>query len=264
MVLRRLITAGRMAPRARQGGFAVRIALVSDVHGNAFALDAVLDSLSVEAPDRVVCLGDVALDGPDPRGVIARLRGLGWSVVMGNTDAWLLDPQSGDGASDEGPESVEIERWGAAQLDGADRAYLASFEPTVSVDLGGGRSLLCYHGAPASNTTRILPTTSGQELDARFGGWPAALYAGGHTHEAMVRRHRQAIVINPGSAGLPIETGADGVIRHPPWTEYGLVTVDGDEVRVELRRRPIDLPSLAAVARASGMPNAEWWINGWG
>lgn len=242
----------------------MRIALVSDIHGNSIALDAVLADLTAEALDRVICLGDVALDGPDPRGVIARLRGLGWPVVMGNTDQWLLHPKPGAGADDEGSESAEIERWGAAQLAEGDRAYLASFAPTVSVDLGGGRSLLCYHGAPASNTTRILPTTPEQELDARFAAWPAALYAGGHTHEAMVRRHRRALVVNPGRAGLPNEIGPDGGVRHPAWAEYGLVTVDGDEVRVELRRRPIDLPSLAAAARASGMPHVEWWIDGWG
>lgn len=65
----------------------MRIALVSNIHGNSTAVDAVLADLAPEAPDRVVCLGDVALDGPDPRGVVARLRGLGWAMVMGNCDA---------------------------------------------------------------------------------------------------------------------------------------------------------------------------------
>jgi predicted phosphodiesterase len=242
----------------------VRIALVSDIHGNTVALDAVLADLAADAPDRVVCLGDVALGGPDPRGVIARLRGLGCSVVMGNTDAWLLAPRPPDGSHDEGPESGEIERWCADQLDDVERAYLATFAPTVSIAIGGGRSLLCYHGAPTSFRTWILPTTPERELDAHFAGWPAAVYAGGHTHEVMVRRHRQALVVNPGSVGLPVQTEQNGTVRHPAWAEYGLATVVGDGVRVELRRRPIDLPSLAASVRASGMPHAAWWIARWG
>jgi predicted phosphodiesterase len=242
----------------------VRIALVSDIHGNSLALDAVLTDLAAEEPDRVVCLGDVALGGPDPRGVIARLRGLGCSAVMGNTDAWLLDPQPRDGSLEEDPQSGEIERWCANQLDDADRAYLASFAPTVSIAIGGSRSLLCYHGSPMSFRTWILPTTPEHELDTHFAAWPAAVYAGGHTHEVMVRRHRQAMVVNPGSVGLPVQTGQHGTVRHPAWAEYGLVTINGDDVRVELRRPPIDLPSLDSAVRTSGMPHAAWWIDPWG
>jgi predicted phosphodiesterase len=242
----------------------VRIALVSDIHGNSVALDAVLTDLAAEEPDRVVCLGDVALEGPDPRGVIARLRELGCSVVMGNTDAWLLDPKPRAESHDEGPQSDEVERWCANQLDDADRAYLASFAPTVSIAIGGSRSLLCYHGSPTSFRTWILPTTPEHELDTHFAGWSAAVYVGGHTHEVMVRRHLQAIVVNPGSVGLPVQAQQNGKVRHPAWAEYGLVTVNGDDMRVELRRRPIDLPSLAASVRASGMPHAAWWIDRWG
>ena len=68
----------------------MRIALVADVPGNAVALDVVLARLDTEQPDHIVCLGDVATPGPDPIGVIGRLRALNCSVVMGNWDEWLL------------------------------------------------------------------------------------------------------------------------------------------------------------------------------
>jgi len=67
-----------------------RIGLISDVHGNLLALDAVLAELEQDDLDGLICLGDVAV-GPQPREALARVRGLGCPVVMGNWDAWFLE-----------------------------------------------------------------------------------------------------------------------------------------------------------------------------
>src|SRR5437879_3805282 len=74
----------------------VRVALVSDVHGNAVGLDAVAGEIAREQFDEVVCLGDVAQGGPQPVEVVDRLRDLGWRCVFGNSDQFLLtlDPGS--------------------------------------------------------------------------------------------------------------------------------------------------------------------------
>lgn len=68
----------------------MRIALISDIHGNRLALDAVLRHIEREAVDRIVCLGDIAALGPDPAGAIALVRRYASHCVMGNTDDWLL------------------------------------------------------------------------------------------------------------------------------------------------------------------------------
>ena len=73
----------------------MRTALVSDIHGNGVALRAVLDDLDRQEIDRVVCLGDVAQGGPEPVEVLDAVRDRDWRVVMGNADAFLLDPESG-------------------------------------------------------------------------------------------------------------------------------------------------------------------------
>lgn len=72
----------------------MKVALISDIHGNAVALEAALAAIEEEGVDRVVCLGDVAATGAQPRQVIRRLRELGCPVVMGNTDAQFLSPPS--------------------------------------------------------------------------------------------------------------------------------------------------------------------------
>ena len=77
----------------------MRIGLIADIHGNLFALDAVLAALARIGMDELICLGDVAALGPQPREVIERLRALRCPVVMGNTDAWHLDPALAEGSS---------------------------------------------------------------------------------------------------------------------------------------------------------------------
>jgi predicted phosphodiesterase len=112
----------------------MRIGLIGDIHGNLFALETVLAELEREPLDQLICLGDVVALGPQPGGVLARLRALGCPVVMGNTDAWLLDRPSA---------SVdEIDRafisWTSAQLTASDRAYVAAFPNIHEQPLGAG------------------------------------------------------------------------------------------------------------------------------
>src|SRR5438270_12277922 len=71
----------------------MRIAVISDMHGNCVALDAVLADLASRQVDRVVCLGDAVQGGPQPAEAIARLRELACPAVMGNADDWLLTAQ---------------------------------------------------------------------------------------------------------------------------------------------------------------------------
>ena len=66
----------------------MRVALISDIHGNSIALDTVLADLDSRAVDRVVCLGDVVAMGPRPRESLARLQSLDCALVMGNTDRY--------------------------------------------------------------------------------------------------------------------------------------------------------------------------------
>jgi predicted phosphodiesterase len=244
----------------------MRIALIADIHGNLPALEAVLAEIAAEPIDRIVCLGDVASLGPQPREVLARLRALGCPVVMGNTDAEVLDPAAPHDAPDEDARRIrEINAWTAGLLSEEDKAYLRSFQPTVAVDLGDGATLLCYHGSPRSFNDRLMPDTPHDTLDAWFADHPAAaLYAGGHTHNQMLVRHGKALVLNPGSVGLPFDTVPPGAgTRNPAWAEYAVVESDGGQVRVEFRRTPFDVAALLRAARESGMPHADWWSADW-
>src|SRR5258707_13871162 len=113
----------------------MRIGLIADIHGNLFALETVLAELEREGVKDLVCLGDVAMLGPQPAAVLARLRALGCPVVMGNTDAWLLASPPNAGAD---PVDRILIPWSLAQLTDIDRAYVAAFPMVVERSLGAG------------------------------------------------------------------------------------------------------------------------------
>jgi predicted phosphodiesterase len=241
-----------------------RIGIFSDMHGNAIAFDAVLAALRAEGIEQFVCLGDVAATGPQPREVVQRLRDLHCPVVMGNTDDHVLTPPAPDSDDENVIRIREIDQWSAAQLSPDERAFVASFAPTVTLPLADGGSLLGYHGSPHSYNDILLPTTPTDELDELLGEVTATVLAGGHTHQQMLRRHHQALVVNPGSVGLPMDRiPADSSARNPPWGEFAVLTCGEGDLRIELRRVRFDVAALLSAARASGMPYAKWYASDW-
>jgi predicted phosphodiesterase len=134
----------------------------------------------------------------------------------------------------------------------------------VTLPLANGASLLCYHGSPHSYNDILLPTTPTDELDRLLGEATATVLAGGHTHQQMLRRHHQALVINPGSVGLPMDHVPPGPgTRNPAWAEFAVLTCGEGDLRIELRRVRFDVAALLAAARQSGMPHAEWYASDW-
>ena len=245
-----------------------KIAILADIHGNLPALEAVLAQVDAEGIERIVCLGDVATLGPQPREVIARLRALGCPVVMGNTDAILLALQrdestmGGDGSN--GWSNEAFDQWCVNQLTDDDLAYLRTFQPTISLSLGDDTTLLCYHGSPRSYDERITAETPDAALHEMLGATPAQIYIGGHTHQQLLRRHRDALVLNPGTVGFVKDAIAPAtLIRNPSWTEYAVITYDGVQLDVSLRRVPFDLDALFAAFDASGIPRAHWRKGDW-
>ena len=242
----------------------MRLALISDIHANYVALEAVLTSLATQQITHIICLGDVASTGPQPREVITRLQEIGCSVVMGNMDAWLLQPHIKQETILLKQNWQDIDLWCAQQLSSADRAYLQSFPPVITCPLENGKVLFCYHGSPRSYNERILPTTSEEELDQAFAGVQADILVGGHTHIQLFRRYKAMLILNPGSVGLAMDrvTPIDA-IRQPAWAEYALLDFDGTSFHVELHRIAFDLQAFFQSMERSGMPHATWWAIHW-
>ena len=233
----------------------MRVALVSDIHGNLPALDAVLDELERERVDELVCLGDVAV-GPQGAACVERLAAISCPVVRGNWDDWFLNGIPALGG-EVGAKLAETGTWWAAQLSDEHRDRLRSYVSPRRVG-----PLLCFHGSPRSNEDVILAETPDAELELMLGGAEDPVLAGGHTHLPLVRRHRDSLLVNPGSVGLPFRQGP-GPVRIARWAEYAIVDADGDRVAAELRRTGYDVDAYLELARTSGMPQADWWVGCW-
>jgi len=238
-----------------------RIGLISDVHGNLFALEKVLAELEREEVDGLVCLGDVAA-GPQPREALARVCELGCPVVMGNWDAWFFErPQPPD--DEIGRILHEISAFWADQLTDDDRETLRGFVPHLELPLEGGERALCFHGSPRSYNDFIFATTPDAELGAMLGAQRLPLMIGGHTHLQLVRRYEHTLFVNPGSVGLPFSDWWPDRVLIAPRAEYGVLVHEEGHLRVDLRRTSYDVDSLLRVALESGMPHARWWVDCW-
>ena len=240
----------------------MRIGLISDLHGNLPALEAVLGQLEHESIDRYICLGDVAV-GPWAGETVRRLRELDPEVLVGNWDAWMVDGVQPCGDSAACRKLLEMSSFWAEQLDDEDLAYLRRAKVQLEVEVGATR-VLFFHGSPRSYNEPILAATPTEELGEMLAEHAASVVVVGHTHVQMVRRLPFVLILNPGSVGLPVHEFPVITARICPWAEYGILDLDGpNELSVELRRTRYDHESVLRHALASGVPHAEWWTSCW-
>ena len=244
----------------------MRLAILSDIHGNLVALKAVLKDLERRRVEQVLCLGDVAATGPQPCEVIEHLQPLNWPSVMGNSDETLAKniPDNFEKLPEKDKRrSQQLDEWTRRKLSKSHRNYLSTFEPTVMFSPDNGPSFLCYHGSPRSNREGILAATLDDKLAEYLRGFNADIFAGGHTHTQMFRRFRSSIVINPGSVGLPFQEDSSGRVRNPTRAEYALVAVTRKSFSLDLLSVPYSRTDLEEAVRKSGMPNSDWWLSDW-
>jgi putative phosphoesterase len=239
----------------------MRIAVISDMHGNDLAFEAVDADIKNQNVDQIVCLGDAVQGGPQPAEVVQRLRRMDFPVVMGNADAWLI---SGEETGDEGipPERLrkmgEIRLWSLSQLAEDDTDFISKFQPTVSVKLEDGLDLLCFHGSPASFDDIILPAAPEEDFKKFLGPYTGQILTGGHTHAQQIRRLGELFFFNPGSVGFAYSHDQpEGQFHADPWAEYAILTVLNGQVSVEFRRIPFNANDLMRIYRESGRPFAE-------
>lgn len=232
----------------------MRVALISDLHGNAVALDAVLRDISRVGVDRTVCLGDTATLGPAPLEVLTVLRELAIPCIEGNHDAFLLDPALVRNYT-EAPPIVAAVDWSRSELPSWAIDFVRGFLPGLDLDLGGGASLKLFHGTPRSHMEDLLATTPPEQLEEMLSTERATVMAGGHTHIQMLRQHRGTLIVNAGSVGAPFKE----FVEHRPPTilahaEYATVEARAGGVQVTLRRVELDRRALWSAASASSNP----------
>jgi putative phosphoesterase len=221
----------------------MRIAVLSDIHGNVHALDRCLEDVRERGgADVVVAAGDLCLDGPKPKQVLKRLAEVGARCLRGNTDRMVgeadldrLDPEDARGV-----------RWVRERI-GAERTR-ALAELPFSLSFGEGEDgLLVCHANPKSDDEHVWPDAYDDTLERLFDGVPQRTIAFGHLHLPYVRVWRGRTLVDVASAGLP----KDG----DPRAHYVLFTQRSGGWEVQPRRVWFDVDKVAKQLRKSGIPD---------
>ena len=226
----------------------MKIAILSDIHGNRHALSAVLADIDREAPDQVYCLGDLVGYGAYPNEVIERIRDRGIPTVMGNYDDGVGFDKDECGCAYTDPEMKRLGDWSLVWtrevVTPENKEFLRSLLPSIRFEAGGKRFLL-VHGSPRRINEYVYEDRPLFSLEHIARSAAADVLVFGHTHLPYVKEVAGVLFVNDGSVGKPKDRDA----------RAGYVLLDvGDEVKAELRRVPYDVAAAAAAVRASGLP----------
>ena len=229
----------------------MRVVVVTDIHGNLGAFLAVLADLRTQAPDLVVFGGDAALFGAQGLECWQRVLELGWPLVQGNTDRYLVNPHAILRALRETspPAAEHLERnlrWTRAQLGDRLVERMASMRTVIRVPSAAG-PLVVVHAAPGNDEAGISPDATDEQLRPRIAPVDAQVLVCGHTHRAFVRHVGHMLVVNCGSVGRTY----DG---QPGQGTYAVLDDASGRWSAAIRRIPYDERAAHRDTRARGVP----------
>jgi putative phosphoesterase len=222
----------------------VKLAIVSDVHGNLAALEALLKDFDAVKPDLVVHGGDLVFNGPHPAECVDRIRELGWPGVMGNTDEalWTLPAT----LSENSVRIFKVIADATTSLLGAERV---AWLKTLPLEWRDANRVALVHAVPG-DTWKVVPTDAGDaELQEIYGPLAARLAVYAHIHRPYVRSVGDFTLANSGSVGMPF----DGDRR----AAYLLV----EDGRPQIRRVGYNVRRYVADLERSGYPTSRWLID---
>lgn len=239
----------------------MRIAFISDIHGNFSALQAVLADIKTQRVDQTICLGDTVSLGPQPKETLDTLKALNGIYIKGNHDEAILEPAKAT-RHEITEHLIPDLYWCRERLSSDDVEFIGAFKGTHELTFPNGIKLLAYHGSPLSTTDIIQATTPPDVLEKYFAGQSAFVFIGGHSHIQMHRRHGKKLILNSGSVGNAFEFAFSpgNPPRLLPWAEYAIIDQSDNSFNVDLRRVYFDIDLLLKAVKESGLPGTEWWL----
>ncbi|WP_228469900.1 metallophosphoesterase family protein [Listeria welshimeri] len=233
----------------------VRIAIISDVHGNVEALKAVLQDAANEKADKYITVGDIALKGPGTDVCLALLEELSLlTFVLGNHEQVYKDFLDGKSFDHSIKRQMikQLVEYDYLFLGEEKFRYLATLPKKVSIQIFDTK-IDVFHAMPNSVSFPIYPTQEQMYFDEMFMQTEASVAINGHVHRQSLRRTEDdQLIINPGSVGLP---GGKNSRKKDNLAQYALIDIDETGVvDVHFKKVAYDIEAEIAFARKRGLP----------
>lgn len=231
-----------------------KIAVISDIHGNIPALEAVLKDIKLKGIERIVCLGDLVGKGPHSSEAIEIIRKECEHVVMGNWDDFITKPSD-----------FETLQWHQKQLSEQQRNYLREL-PFLIEFIMSGKLIRMFHASPRSLYERVQPGAPMEQRVSLFensnltenieGERKPDVVCYGDIHQAYVQNFRGKTLCNAGSVGNPLEiTQASYLIFEGVYGQK-----EAASFSIQLVRVPYDIELAIRLAREEEMPEIDAYI----
>lgn len=228
----------------------MKIAFISDIHGNAIALDSVLADIKKKSIDKIIVLGDLCYRGPEPKRSIALIRSLDTDVIKGNADEWVVRGVQQGEVPDKAIEMMNRERdWTLSRLDQSDVDYLNNLPSKIDF-VFKDIAINVFHATPESLFDIVPPHADEEMIESKLmSSSDARIYIYGHIHKPYIRYINGKIIMNTGSVGLPF----DGLVM----ASYATVEIEADAIKTSIERVAYDVEQVAEQYKMMDYPNSE-------
>ncbi|MDA3130145.1 metallophosphoesterase family protein [Aliibacillus thermotolerans] len=228
----------------------MQIALLSDIHGNARALKAVLKDIRDKNIRHVYILGDLCYRGPEPKNTLETIRSIPAKVLKGNADEWIVRGiQKGEAPEHLLPLMRQEREWALERLTSDDIHYLENLPESFYEKFTDHVTMHAFHATPRSLFETVLSSASDEELEQLVTNSDANVIVYGHIHTPFIRKVNGRTFINTGSVGLPF----DG----DPRPSYALLTIEEQSVTASIERVSYDISKVVRQYEANDYPNSD-------
>jgi putative phosphoesterase len=237
----------------------MKLAILSDIHGNICALEKVYSKCKSLGLDEIIFLGDLCTLGPNPKETCDFLLEKNIKSVLGNHDEYMFHEEAIYSYTSE-PIIIDSILWAKNELSSSTLDSIQKFSYTISINYSSTKSILFYHGSPKCNTDLILSETSNETITEYFQEFSETILIGGHTHIQMQKRFKDKTLVNPGSVGQPFL--ANSMNSSPPvllpWAEFCTISLEKEHFSVEFYQMEYDLKRYIQLIKDSNLPLKNW------
>lgn len=229
----------------------MKFAIISDIHGNMLALRSVLEDIKSNNVDKIFCLGDLAMAGPDPNKTIEFVKTQNWTIIQGNTDKMIANFSEDlfEKLSSVAPIMANALKQDVEEISNENIEYLKNLPENKSVELEGLKILL-VHGSPRKNDENIYPNLPANEIEEMIKNVDETVIFCGHTHiPCGYQTESKKSIINVGSIGRPFIEKPDAC--------YVLAEINNGELSIEHRMIDYDRITASNVLKSRKFDGAD-------